>query len=221
VISKSTKFTLTLNRDFKMVNTYPYLLKNIENKQFGISTTDLIVLSKKGQVMSTKKLIVVYNGEEYAPVDCKEVSVQFQKDTITLNIVTLEDTKIQTEESPSTDTVVTATKDEIFLLKGDDLEAFTTLSEFRWDENHCTPSTGIKREAHIIESETYDIQDLQSVQNATFDLIEAEKKFLNDNYAVIQCNTPRFIYEADKSHFKLTESVILCKKEVKTVNTSE
>lgn len=198
-----------------MADTYPYLLKNVSQKQFGIKPADLVVLNKKGKAV--KKLVVVYNGEKYEPVNCKEVSVQFQDDTITLNIV-LADDKPQPEESPVTDAVMSTTKDEIFLLKGDDLEAFTALSEFRNNENQNSPTEVTKREAHILESEIYDIQDLQSVQSAILDLVGAEKKFLENDYIVLKYSPPRFAYEEDESHFKLIESVVLCKKEAATIS---
>lgn len=195
-----------------MTDIYKVLLKNVEQKQFGASLTNIIAL-KKGEVAmaTTKKLVVIYDGEEYEPVNCRSVKIQFEGDTVILTVVLKEDEpQIEvTPNAPVEDAVISTSPDETFELQGNDLEAFEALSDFRNVKYQSKEKNDSKlEEVHTIESETYDIQDLQSVQNAIYDLIEREKEFLNKEYTVFKYTIPKFNYK-DKNLFKLVESVVL------------
>jgi len=188
-----------------MADTYPFLLKNVEHKSFGASLTNIISL-KKGEVAmaTTKKLVVIYDGDEYEPVNCQSVEIKFEGDTVILTVALAKD-----ESQPVEDAVISTSPDETFELQGDDLEAFEALSDFRNVEYQSKEKNDSKlEEAHTIESEVYDIQDLQSVQNAVYDLIEREKELLNKGYTVFKYTVPKFDYK-DKNLFKLVESVVL------------
>ncbi len=163
-----------------MPNIYKVLLKDVEHKSFGASLTNIISL-KKGEVAmaTTKKLVVIYDGDEYEPVNCQSVKIQFEGDTVILTVVLMKDepqTEVTPNDAPVEDAVISTSPDETFELQGDDLEAFEALSDFRNVEYQSKEKNDSKlEETHTIESEIYDIQDLQSVQNAVYDLIEREK----------------------------------------------
>lgn len=196
-----------------MADTYPYLLKDIEHKSFGASLTNIISL-KKGEVAmaTTKKLVVIYDGEEYEPVNCQSVKIQFEGDTVILTVALMKDepqTEVTPDDIPTENAVISTSPDETFELQGDDLEAFEALSDFRNVEYQSKEKNDSKsEEAHTVESEVYDIQDLQSVQNAIYDLIEREKELLSKGYKVFKYTVPKFDYK-DKNLFKLVESVVL------------
>ena len=187
------------------MDTYSHLLRDIKQQSFGASLTNIISL-KKGEVAmaTTKKLVVIYDGDEYEPVNCQSVKIKFEGDTVILTVVLAKD-----ESQPVEDAVISTSPDETFELQGDDLEAFEALSDFRNVKYQSKEKNDSRsEEAHTIESETYDIQDLQSVQNAIYDLIEREKEFLNKEYIVFKYTVPKFDYK-DKNLFKLVESVVL------------
>ena len=110
--------------------------------------------------------------------------------------------------------MIPAAETDSFLLKGDDLESFEMLSDFRRKENQGEKTKNDKLEAFTLESGTFDIQDLTSVQNAMLDIVEKEKQFIDNNYKVFKTNIPRFDYE-NVSNFKLVESVVLMKQTTK------
>jgi hypothetical protein len=195
-----------------MANIYSHLLRDVEQKQFGASLTNIILL-KKGEVAmaTTKKLVVIYDGDEYEPVNCRSVKIQFEGDAVILTVVLKEDepqTEVTPDDIPTEDAVISTSPNETFELQGDNLEAFEALSDFRDDKNQGKKESNSELETYIVESETYDIQDLQSVQNAIFDLIEREKEFLNKEYTVFKYTVPKFDYK-DGDLFKLVESVVL------------
>jgi len=181
--------------------------------EFGSKLSNIIKLNK-GKKSMLKNLIVIFNGEEYEHIVCENISVNIENDNVVLNVVTKKDIEQPTDENaPTTQAIIAPTKDEVFLLSGDDYESFISLSDCRRPENMVPEKKeGQKLEAFTIESDTYDIQDLQSVSNATLDIISLEQKFLNKGYKTFKANNPRYIYEND-NNFKLVETVVLCKEE--------
>ena len=204
---------------------YDTLLKNTENISFGVSPFNVIALKKQGEVVvkKVKKLLVIYDGEEYDPVDCQSVEVKFEGDTIILNVVLAEDNEEQQPENiPQAEAVVPTSKTDTFMLQGSDLDAFKALSDFRRKENLGEKTDDDKLEAHTLESGTFDIQDLTSVQNAILDIIEKEKQFIDRGYKVFKINTPpRFDYEENGNNFKLIESVVLIPQLIKIVEENK
>ena len=163
---------------------------------------------------TTKKLVVIYDGDEYEPVNCQSVEIKFEGDTVILTVVLKEDEpqiEVTPNDAPAENAVISTSPDETFELQGDDLEAFEALSDFRNAKNQGKKEDDSQLETYIVESEIYDIQDLPSVQNAIFDLIEKEKEFLNKEYIVFKYTIPKFDYfdDKDKNLFKLVESVVL------------
>lgn len=196
-----------------IADLYPILLKNTLHQSFGINPSNIMLKTKQGEVVvKAKKLLVTYNGEENEPVDCQSVEVKFEDDTIMLNIVTVKDGQEQprAEDIPQTEAVVPPAVTDKFVLQGDDLEAFELLSDLRRTENQGQKTENSTLEAHTIESGVFDIQDLMSVQNATLDIVEREKQFIDQGYTVFKTNTPRFDYE-NANNFKLVESIVLIK----------
>ena len=208
-----------------MADLYNTLLKNTEDISFGVSPFNVIALKKQGEVVvkKVKKLLVIYDGEEYNPVDCQSIEVKFEGDTIVLNVVLAKDNEEQqTENMPQTEAVVPTSKTDTFTLQGDDLEAFERLSDFRREENQKNQM--VKNDtlkAYTLESGTFDIQDLTSVQNAILDIVEKEKQFIDKGYKVFKINAPlRFDYE-NSNNFKLIESVVLIKSTAEIVEENK
>jgi hypothetical protein len=201
-----------------MADLYPVLLKNVEQKQFGVNLTNIIMLKKQGEVeVKTTKLAVIYDGEKQELINCQSVTVKFENDTIILDIVPVNEGDVQTtvdgpqaEDVPQIDVVVQAAATDTFLLQGDDLEGFELLSDFRRAENQGQKTESDILEAHTLMSGTFDIQDIMSVQNAILDIIEKEKYFIGQEYKVFKTNVPRFDYE-NSNNFTLVESVVLIK----------
>lgn len=205
------------------VDLYHILLKDVEPHQFGGNLIDAFASKKKrGEVkVSTKKLLVTYDGEEYAPVDCQSISVKFEGDAVVLDVVLEEGSikpdneeengKKSLEDIPQAEAVIPVSETDTFALQGDDLEAFKLLSNFHRAENRDQQiDNGIEPEMHALESGVFDIQDLTSVQNAMLDIVEQEKQFIDQGYKVFEVNTPQFDYE-NSNNFKLIESVSLRK----------
>ena len=200
---------------------FPVLLKNTENISFGVNLMHIITPKKQGEVVvKTKTLLVTDDNLEYDPVDCQSVEIKFEGDNIILNVVLAEDNEEQqtenvpqTENMPQTEAVVPTSKTDTFMLQGDDLEAFELLSDFRHEENRGQKTENDKLAAYTLESGTFDIQDLTSVQNAMLDIVEKEKQYIDQGYKVFKIHTPRFDYE-NSSNFKLVESVVLIKQAI-------
>lgn len=208
-----------------MADLYPILMKNVKQGAFGATLSNIVALQKQGEVgMKAKKLLMTYNGDKYASVDCQSVTLNVEDDTILLDIVLMEDEEHSTENTsqvkedvPQTEAVIPASITDTFALQGDDLESFELLSDFHKTENCDQKTEGDELIAHTLESGVFNIQDLSSVQNAVLDIIEKEKQFIDQGYKVFKSNTPRFDYEND-SNFKLVESVVLIAKTVKKEN---
>ncbi|MEA3341110.1 MAG: hypothetical protein U9R15_14190 [Chloroflexota bacterium] len=195
-----------------MADLYSVLLKNTKHTTFGANLTNIIAPKRKrGKVVKTQKLMVTYDGEVQKPVDCQSISVKFNGDAIILDIVSAEKEIEQSEfseDAPQTEAVVPAAVTDKFELQGDDLEALELLSDFRRKENQGEKTDETKLEAFTLESGTFDIQDLTSVQNAMLDIVEKEKQFIDQGYIVFKANVPRFNYE-NNNNFKLIESAVL------------
>jgi len=181
--------------------------------EFGSKLSNIIKLDKEKKSM-TKNLIVIFDGEEHEPIECKNISVNIENDNMILNVTTKKDIEHSTDENiPSNQGIIAPTENEVFFLSGDDYDSFIAISECRRSENMLTEKKeGRKLEAITIESSTYDIQDLQSVSNATLDIVAKEQELLNEGYKTFKANDPRYIYEND-NNFKLVETVVLCKEE--------
>lgn len=188
--------------------------------EFGSKLSNIIKLKKDKKSM--KRLIVIMDGNEYEPMICKDITINIENDNIILNVNSEKVEQPVDESTPTEQGIISPTKTEVFSLTGDDYESFVALSEFRQSKNTIEKKEGDKLEAFTLESETYDIQDLQSVSNATLDIIYKEQDFLNKGYKVFKVNAPRYIYEND-NNFKLVETVVLCKeeKEGKDVKVNE
>ena len=119
-----------------MTDLYPELLRDVEQALTGATLTNIIALKKQGEVVKTTKLRVSYNGEEYDPVDCQSVSVKLENDTILLDIILADDKVVEKPPVPQAEAVVPAKPTDIFILQGDDLEAFQMLSIFAREEHH-------------------------------------------------------------------------------------
>lgn len=206
-----------------MVDLYNTLLKNTEDISFGVNLMSIITSKKQGEVVvkKAKKLLVIYDELEYNPIDCQSIEIKFEGDTIILNVVLAKDNEEhQTENMPQTEAVVPASKTDIFVLQGNDLDAFETLSIFRRKENQEEKADSNTLETHTLESDTFDIQDLTSVQSAILDIVEKEKQFIDKGHKVIKVNTPKFDYE-NSNNFKLIEVVELIQQSAKIVEETE
>jgi len=193
-----------------MVDLYSTLLKDPEQVKFGVSASH-IVFDKppKGEALvSATKLLVNWNGDNYDPLECKSVSVTLEDGAIHLNVVLMDDKEHIADDVPQTDAVATPDLADKFKLQGDDLESFEMLSLFRKDENKGEKTETTILEAHTLESGTFNIQDLSSVQNSVLDIMAKEKVLIDAGCKVFQLNTPRFEY-VTKNDFKLVEVVVL------------
>ena len=202
-----------------MADLYPILMKNTERISFGANPMNIVVPRKGEVVVKTKKLLVTYGGEKQEPINCQSVTMKLEGDNIILDIVLVEkeeQSQPSTEDMPQVEAVVPAAVTDKFMLQGDDLESFELLSDFRRDENQGQKAENDKSETYMLESGTFDIQDLSSVQSAMLDIVEKEKQFIEQGYKVFKANTPRFDYEND-NNFKLTESVVLMKQATKPI----
>lgn len=198
---------------------YPYLLRDAENKQFGAGLSSIIKPKKKEKEMNTpKKLVVFFNGEEQAPIEVADVTLNVQDNTIVLQINTpAEEEKnksqkpsaIPSEDAPSVEGILVPEDlpNETFMLKGADLKALENLSVLRANriekKGNATPTH------HLIETSIFNIQDVQSVQNAIMELVDAERKLVEDGYAALDVKTPEFVFEDANEYFKLTQACVL------------
>jgi len=179
--------------------------------EYGAKLSNIIKLKGK---KSMKKLVVVMDGNEYDPVVCKDIDINISDDVIILTINS-ETEQVENENLPTENGIAITSSEnenEIFPLTGEDLDTFVTLSEFRIAENTVEKKEGQKLEAITIESEVYDIQDLQSVSSATLDIIAKEQEYIKAGYKAFKTNNPKYIYESNnKNNFKLVETIVLCK----------
>jgi len=185
--------------------------------EYGAKLSNIIKLRGR----SMKRLVVIFDGEKYEPIFCDNINIKLENDEVILELKTSE--SVQTDNSiPSEQVMIAPSKDETFILTGDDYSSFIALSEFRRTENITEKKEGQKLEAFTIESETYDIQDMQSVSNAILGVISKEQEYLKKDYKVFKTSDPRYIYE-DDNLFKLVETVVLCKEKdvaIKEINNS-
>ena len=202
------------DKEGSMPDLYSTFLKNTAQIQFGATPFDIVALKeKRGEVMGTKKLIVVYDKLEYNPIDCQSVTMEFEGDTIRLNVTLAkgEESQLPADQLanvPQAKAIIPAAKTDMFMLQGDDLEAFELLSSFHSAENRRQKTENDKLQAHTLASAVFDIQDLTSIRNAILDIVEKEKQYIDQGYKVFKTNVPRFDYENDND-FKLVESVVL------------
>ena len=207
-----------------MPDLYNILLKNTENILFGANPMSIIAPRKGEVVVKTKKLLVTYNGEEQEPIDCQSVTIKYEADTIILDIVLPlkdEEQKTTTAETvPQAEAIIPASETDTFILQGDDLEAFEMLSDFRREENQAQKTEKDGLNVYIIESGTFDIQDLTSIENAMLDIVAQERQFIDKGYKAFKTNTPKFDYE-NSNNFKLVESVVLIKQTTDIVEESK
>ena len=208
-----------------MTDLYSTLLKNTEDISFGVNLMGIITSKKQGEVVvkKTKKLLVIFDGDEYDPIDCQSVEVKFVDDTIILNVVLTKDNEEQqVENAPQAEAVVPTSKTDTFMLQGTDLEAFEALSDFRRKENQREKVDGDTPKTFTLESGTFDIQDLTSVQSAMLDIIAEEKQYIDRGYSVFKINAPpRFDYEENGNNFKLVEFVELIQQSTKIVEETK
>jgi hypothetical protein len=190
---------------------------------YGVKLSDIIKVERKSKM---KKLVIVLNGSEFNALFCKEINLKIEDDCIKLLVEYDDDaTELEDEEQeaiPKVNGILPPSKDEIYILGGDDYESFEALSEFRHDDNIVEKKDNQKLVAITIESDTYNIQDLQSVSNAILDIIAKEQEFLSKGFKVFKNNIPRYSYE-DENHFKLVETTVLSEEVVKVqeANTAE
>jgi len=205
-----------------MADLYPILLKNTEQKKFGVNLMNIIIPKSKGEVVETKKLLVTYNGEVQEPINCQSITVKCEDDTIMLDIVLVKENEEHpaTKAVPQAEAVIPTSETDTFTLQGDDLESLELLSDFRKEENQDQKGENDKLEAYTLESGTFNIQDLSSIQNAVLDIVEKEKQFIDQGYKVFKINAPRFDYE-NKNDFKLVESVVMMKRTIEVVENNK
>jgi len=207
---------------------YPYLLRDESIRQFGASLSNIITLKRKEKSMSSpKKLIVFFDGEEQEPIEVTNVELKFDNDTIVLHINSDRKEKssadkeplqiIASKDVPSEDGIIAPHVEEKFLLKGADLEAFEAMSELR--ANRIEDAGSVTPTYHVIESSTFNIQDIQSVTQSTMELLKAEHELVADGFKALDIKTPEFIFETDQEHFKLIQTCTICK--VEKVSTEE
>lgn len=194
---------------------YKTLLKTPEKLSFGHGPTQTVLnLSKppKGEVpVSVTKLLVNWNGNEYEPIECSQVGIEFLgENTVILKIATVsdDDDSSMKIESPPVDAVIPSDDTTEYDLQGEDLTTFENLSGFRHDDNKGKKTEDSRCISDVLESNTYDIRELQSVQDAILHLVEQEKQHIDKGYKVFQVSCPKFEY-TDSYNFKLTEHVVL------------
>jgi hypothetical protein len=198
-----------------MYNLFPYLLRDVNSpSEFG-STLSHIIKGKEIMKQS-KKLIVYFNGEEQEAINISSIKMELADDNIILHIDTEKEEISLIEDTPSVDGILIPSSAETFLLQGDDLEAFQNLSEFHNPKNHVKEKDTITPVHQTLETSTYNIQDIQSVEQATMELLEIEQKFIKEEFKVIKVDIPKFIYEEDGIHFKLRQECDVCNLEKTT-----
>lgn len=198
-----------------MSDLYPTLLRNIETPIYGATLQNIVTLGdKRSKEMDAKRLVIIVDGDEYDPIECTSLDIQICGETTTITVCTIatsKDTKRNDKiNAPTPDGFLLQEHPDIFTFQGEDLEAFLELSEFRIDKNKTVIFSNQIPSAVSIESDTYDIQDITSVQSASLELIDKERKLLEDGFKVVQVNTPRYNYE-NANNFKLVETAVLYK----------
>jgi len=191
-----------------MTDLYPILLREEKQVSYGASLQNIVPLEEKGIIMR-KKLIITIDGEDFSPLECDTIDVNFKEDTIKIIVQTILPEIVQGKTTAPG--IITEEKGK-FAMTGEDLIAFTELSEFRLDKNKEVTSKEEDLSTITLESDLYDIQDLNSVQNASFDIIDKEKQYLTKGFKVFKVNTPEYIYQ-DNNNFKLVETSVLHKIE--------
>ena len=197
---------------------YTHLLRDVKTQQFGANLSSIIKLRKENNQM--KKLIVFFNGEEQAPLDVSSVDLKITDDgTLILNIESTptqydvtagqkDATPVDTlKDAPSAKGIIQPSdNNEIFLLQGEALEIFkdnSVIFGLRKPENIIKEKNDtVPLTVFIIESNAYNIQDMESVKKATTDLIHKEKDLITKGFKTFKVETPQFIF-TDENNFKL------------------
>jgi len=188
---------------------YKTLLKDVELKSYGANLSNIIKLERKD--MPPKKLLVMYDGEMQEPISYEELSFEMTNEGILLKIESASrerDTQ-KVQDVPQEQPIADPVQEENFSLQGDDLESFQSMSPFRQTENKT--EKGDTKQAITISSGTFDITDINCIMNAILDLVNAEQKYIDEGYKILQCSDPKFSYE-DNKYFKLIESAVLSKE---------
>lgn len=212
---------------------FPHLLRAEKPPTFGVGLSQVIFLSKEKDSMSTegKKLVVIYNGEPQEPLEISRVHMDIQEQNIILHIDTLDNVSpeveskkipaevspIPEEDTPSTNGVAIENIQQNFELSGEDLTKYEARSDLRTTRIQEEGSETSKI-VHISETATYNIQNVDSVENALQELLDAECSLVNQGYRALFIENPQFVFEADGMNFKLVQSCTLCMSSSKTVN---
>lgn len=169
--------------------------------------------------MSHSKVIIEVDGIVAETIPCEDVNITFDGDSIIVKVSSADGAGVDSD-APTPDGFSIPETSENLQLTGEDLESFDLLSEFRIPENRTKKIKDVESDAVTVESESYNIQDLASIQNASLDLIERERKFLDDGYLVISSEVPKYVYE-NFNYFKLIETAVLYKAEKATATSVE
>lgn len=188
-----------------MVDLYPTLLRDVKMHEYGATLSGIASLGQRGKEMETRKLIVIVDGDKYDPIECDSINISFENGTIKVDVLTATKVAPTTEEAPAEKGFTVAEYTDKFSLSGPDLMAFESLSKFRDDSNKSTETAG---KFISIETEKYNIQDMNSVQAAILDLVEKESNQLTEGQKVVSVNFVEFKY-VDDDNFILIETAIL------------
>jgi len=187
-----------------MSDLYPTLLRDEKSLQFGATLQNIVSLEKRDEKMS-KKLVIVIDGDKIDPVEYSALDIKFEGDSVIINVTSSTSPSalpIGAEDAPSVSGYLDETPNDANL-SGQDLAEFTVMSEFRLEENKCENSGEATK--ITLESKLYDIQDMSSIQNACFDLVELEREYIKDGYKISAVADPLFVYETT-NNFKLVET---------------
>lgn len=111
------------------------------------------------------------------------------------------------------------TKQEQFLLQGDDLDTFIMTSPFRDEKNTSEEVTKGVTDAQL-ETNLYDImQNNNAVTDAIKELVEQERALIDRGYKVVKVGEPVFkfsVEDPEQNEFKLVEIALLVEKSEET-----
>lgn len=203
-----------------MTNAYKYLLRDIGEHTFGAVASNILNLNKVSPVIM-KKLTVIFNGEAQEAIQIKNFQVnvagndiivyidsETSKDREQLSSRSSNAGKIADDNIPSTDGVVAPQAAEVYSLGGEQLATFEAMSPLRKVHEKNTPKNG-ETIHKTIKTKCFNITELDSVDRAIKELLEAEQTLVDQELRTIEVSAPEFKFKEDTVHFNLVQHCIL------------
>lgn len=194
-----------------MSKFYSTLLREVEPPKFGTTLIDIVPIIRK-ELKMNKKLTVIVDGDEYDSIECENIHINFDGDTIQVDITTLPDNKeLKPVDTPNDNGFDVDNTLTTFALAGDILNNFKKMSPFYDPKNIISDVIDISKYNTItidIQTSLYNIQNMAAVDNALAELVQLEKTHILKGNKILMSGTVYYNY-TDDDHFMLTRTAVL------------